>query len=142
VRVLPESVARRLEVIPLSLSDDGRLKVAMADPLNLIALDELKMTISRDIEVSVAVPSEIRRELERAYSMQDSFEDALVEVVQGGGGLIEMDLVSVGADADDAPVIKIVNDVLEQAVREGASDVHIEPLEKLSGEISCRRPAF
>lgn len=132
VRVLPESVARRLEVIPLSLTDGGRLKVAMADPLNLIALDELKMTTSRDIDVGVAVPSEIRRELERAYSMQDSFEDALVEVVQSGGGLIEMDLASAGADADDAPVIKIVNDVLEQAVREGASDVHIEPFERNS----------
>lgn len=132
IRALPENVARRLEVLPLSLSDGRCLKVAMADPLNILAIDELHLTTKMDIDIGVSVPSEIHRELERAYSMQDSFEDAMVEVVQAGGGFIEMELSSQGAAADDAPVIKIVNDVLERAVREGASDVHIEPFERHS----------
>lgn len=131
IRALRENVARRLEVIPLSITDGNRLKVAMADPLDLLAVDELRLVTGMEIDLGVAVPSEIRRELERAYMMRDSFEDAMVEVVEGEG-TIEMDLSAAEASVDDAPVIKIVNDILEQAVREAASDVHIEPFERNS----------
>lgn len=131
IRALHENVARRLEVIPLSITDGNRLKVAMADPLDLLAVDELRLVTGMEIDLGVAVPSEIRHELERAYMMRDSFEDAMVEVVEGEG-TIEMDLSAAEASVDDAPVIKIVNDILEQAVREVASDIHIEPFERNS----------
>lgn len=132
LNAVPESVAKRLEVVPLAVLENNRLKVAVADPLNLIALDELRLITSMELDLAVATHSDIARYLEGFYHMQGNLESALVEVVDEDSGSLELDMerLESQASADDAPVVKLVNNILEQAVKEGASDVHIEPFEK------------
>lgn len=130
LRMVPESVARRLNAIPLSIENDNTLLVAMSDPMDILAQDEIRMLTGLNITVGIVAPSEIERNLERLYSIKDSMDDASLELV--GGLTAEMDLSQAMGEAnpDDAPVIQLVNNVIEQAVREGASDVHVEPFEK------------
>lgn len=132
--VVPQAVAERLEIVPLSVLEGNRLRIAIAEPLNLLALDELRVLTGMDIELTIAVPSEIEREIPNFYKVMDSLQNAMVEVVQDGSGSIELDLSKIqnDASADDAPVIQLVNGVLEQAALEGASDIHIEPFERLT----------
>jgi len=135
VRLLPEGIARRLYAVPLSVPGPGKLSIAMSDPLNVLAIDELRMVTNLDVEVSVATGSDIRRALDSFYKVQASLEDAIVEVMEDRrGGMIDMAALGVGegAAADDAPVVRLVNGIIDQAVREGASDIHIETSEKNS----------
>jgi len=130
LRMVPENVARRLHAIPLSVEDGNTLLVAMSDPLDIIAQDEIRMLTGMDIKVGIASPSEIERNLERLYSIQESMEDASLELMDTAVGDLDLTQAMGEANPDDAPVIQLVNQVIEQAVREGASDIHIEPFEK------------
>jgi type IV pilus assembly protein PilB len=101
--------------------------VAMADPLDLVVQDELSMVTNREIKIGVTSPSEISNNLERIYNFQDALEGAIVEVfLEDGEGVKETSLTSAG----DAPVVQLVSKILEQAIQEGASDIHVEPYEK------------
>ncbi len=132
--VVPMAVAERLEIVPLSVLEGNRLRVAIAEPLNLLTIDELRVLTGMDVELTLAVPSEIRREIPNFYKVMGSLKNAMVEVVDESSGSIELDLSRIQSDAsaDDAPVIQLVNGVLEQAALEGASDIHIEPFERLT----------
>ncbi|MGC9373140.1 MAG: GspE/PulE family protein [Thermovirgaceae bacterium] len=132
LRLIPENVARRLELLPLALVDNNRLMIAMADPLNVLAIDEVKILTGMELEIGITTPSEIERELEKFYQVQGSLEDAIVEVVETSDGTMDLDREERTAGADDAPVVKLVNTILEQGAKEGASDVHIEPFEKVT----------
>lgn len=132
LRLIPKNVAKRLELLPLALLDNNRLMIAMADPLNVLAIDEVKILTGMEIEIGITTPSEIERELEKFYEVQGSLEDAIVEVVETSPGEMDLDREERMAGADDAPVVKLVNTILEQGAKEGASDVHIEPFEKVT----------
>ena len=134
VRMIPLATAERLQLIPLSITDKDHLYVAIADPLNILALDELRIMTGMEIDLGIATASEITAELERVYSIHGSLEDAIVEVVGAEFQDDDMDLASIGegVSADDAPVVKLVNKIIEEAVKEHASDVHVEPFEKSS----------
>ena len=134
LRMVPESVARRLELLPLAVLDNNRLFIAMADPLNILAIDEIRMLTGMEVEVGVAIPSEIRRDMDSFYSVRGNVDDAIVEIVDmSAAEEMRKDLdAAAEASIDDAPVVKLVNGLLDQAVREAASDLHIEPFEKSS----------
>ena len=132
LRLVPENVARRLELVPLAILDNNRLMIAMADPLNILAVDEIRILTGMDVEVGIATPTEIFRDLDKFYQVQGSLDDAMVEVVESSGGTVDLDREGKTASADDAPVVKLVNSIMEQAVREMASDIHIEPFEKVT----------
>jgi type IV pilus assembly protein PilB len=132
LRLIPENVARRLELLPLALVDNNRLMIAMADPLNVLAIDEVKILTGMELEIGITTPSEIERELEKFYQVQGSLEDAIVEVVESTDRTVDLEREERAAGADDAPVVKLVNTILEQGAKEGASDVHIEPFEKVT----------
>jgi type IV pilus assembly protein PilB len=102
----------------------------MSDPLDIIAQDEIRMITGMEIKVGIASPSEIDRNLERLYSIQESMEDASLELMDTAASDLDLTQAMGEANPDDAPVIQLVNQVIEQAVREGASDIHIEPFEK------------
>ena len=129
VRLVPEAVAKRLEVVPMSVRSDNRLAVAVADPLNIFAIDELRVITGMEVEVSVAPISDIRRALEAIYSVQGRIDEAMVEVANEAHEE-ETRISEEGTRPDDAPVIKLVNNIIEQAVKEEASDIHIEPFER------------
>lgn len=132
LRLVPENVARRLELVPLAILDNNRLMIAMADPLNVLAIDEVRILTGMDVEVGIATSTEIFRDLDKFYQVQGSLDDAMVEVVESSGSTVDLDREGKGASADDAPVVKLVNSIMEQAVRESASDIHIEPFEKVT----------
>ena len=130
LRMVPENVARRLHAIPLSVEDGNTLLLAMSDPLDIIAQDEIRMFTGMDIKVGITSPSEIDLNLERLYTIQDSLEDASIELMDSSVEDLDLTQAMGEVNPDDAPVIQLVNNVIEQAVRDGASDIHIEPFEK------------
>ncbi|MBC7078771.1 MAG: type II/IV secretion system protein, partial [Synergistales bacterium] len=126
LNLLPEAAAKRLEVIPLSVMDN-RIVVATAEPLDVLALDEVRMLTGMEVEVNIATASDIRRALESLYSVQGRIEEAMAEVAQTRVREPER---KEEASATDAPVIRLVDNIIRQAVREEASDIHIEPFER------------
>ncbi|SMG07949.1 GspE/PulE family protein [Dethiosulfovibrio salsuginis] len=133
LRLIPQGIAERLKVIPMRITDEDHLMVATSDPLNIVAADELRMMSGREIDFGLCPASHILRDLSRIYTMQETLNSAEdLEIVSSGSEGIELDLgqaISTAA-ADDAPVINLVNTILEQAVKDRSSDIHIEPFEK------------
>jgi len=129
IETIPESMARRLEVVPLSIdANANKLTIAISDPFNILALDEIRMITGMDLDIMIATLSDIKRAIESFYSVKSSIDRALIEVVEEESA--EFDLSREEAvSIDDAPVVKLVNTILGQAVESGASDVHVEPFE-------------
>ena len=136
---VPENVAVRLSVLPLNLAGADKIVVAMSDPLDTYAVDEIYLLTNRNVEIRVATSGEINKALVNYYRVQTSVHDAMADVMSRGAGEEVFAVVSparaqevtdMGADA--APVVRLVNSILEQAVREKASDIHIEPSEKIT----------
>lgn len=124
VRLLPRAVAERTRVLVLDKTARG-LVVAAADPTNVLALDDVKLyTRSPDLQVMVATDSQIRDQLARAWSIGEdtSTVTAMVEEAQEA----EDTEASFGGSEDEAPIVKLVNRILADAVRLRASDIHIE----------------
>jgi type IV pilus assembly protein PilB len=114
--------ARRLGAVPIGKDDNGTLLVAMSDPSNVLALDDLKLMTGNEVQPVVASPDDIAGLIGR----MSRFDDAVAEAIEIG----EEELAEVSEireSADDAPVIKLVNSIIAQAVEEGASDIHFEP---------------
>ena len=128
IKSVPRIVSERLQLIPLSISEGDLLLIAMVNPLDLLAQDEVRMLTGRDLKVGITTATEIKNNLDRLYNLQGNLEEAIVEVYKDGKPSV--DEISADAGADDAPVIQLVSNILEQAVREGASDIHVEPYEK------------
>ncbi len=125
VRMLPRQIAERTRVLVLDRNATG-LVVAAADPTNVLALDDVRLhTRSSELTVLVATESQIRDQINRAWALgQDSAQVAALVEEEGeddAGG----DSGSASVD-DDAPIVKLVNQVLADAVRMRASDIHIE----------------
>ena len=135
-RMLPESIAKRFCLVAIS-EDDDKVVVAMADPLNVIAIDTVTLKMKRQIKPAISSPREIRRAIDRIYHGSDVEEQQLRSLVEGEGdeeGILAEEIeepdISGEEDANKAPVIRFVDLLLSQAVKSRASDVHIEPQEK------------
>ena len=127
IKMVPRSVAERLSLIPLTIVDDGLLLVTMSNPLDLLAQDEIRMLTGRNLKIGISTHEEIAKNLDRLYNLQNNLEEAIVEIDPETEGNKELD---VAASVEDAPVIQLVGNLLQQAVREGASDIHVEAYEK------------
>ena len=137
VKLIPYEVAKRYQVLPLSRVGPA-LTVALVDPTNVFALDDIKFMTGYNVEPVVASESEIQEGIERAYSTKQ--EDNLESVVASLDGAesdleiqeaeAEMNLEDLEKAADQAPIVKLVNMILTEAVKRGASDIHLEPYEK------------
>ena len=138
VRLIPAEVARKYELIPISRN--GRsLTVAMGDPTNLAAIDDVGFLTGLRIVPGIAPPSRVRRAIEQAYQipsarLDDVFTDTEsdlleIEVIEAGEGDPSLDLVELRSSSDQAPVVRIVNMLLLDAIRRRASDIHIEPFQ-------------
>jgi len=125
--ILPETFARRYNVLPIDFERD-KLVVAIADPTNVVALDDLQMITGYEIKAVVALEDEIKIALNRYYRATEAVKDQvdtlrLLEDSRGGiSGLREV--------SEEAPVIKLVNMIIIKAINERASDIHVEPQEK------------
>ena len=135
LKTIPATVARMYRCLPVALNGDT-LQVALAEPLDPARADEIHFSAKRDIQVVVADPAEIDRTIDRLYGAGESenFAEILKEIGKGKDMARE---VSEAADndklmadlANDVPIVKFVNIVLQQAVQERASDIHFEPFE-------------
>ena len=133
--MIPENVAVRLNIIPLSLTYDGRITVAMSDPMDTLAIDEISMLTNREVDVRIATGSDINKALSSYYRVQSSVDEAVLDVnrqtasISGSTQIMSQstptDVSTV--NSEDAPVVRLVNSILEQSVKEKASDIHIEP---------------
>jgi len=134
LELMPAETARLYQCIPIE--DDGStLKVAFADPLNPAQIDEVSFIVKREIQPVVADPAEIQKLIERCYGEEAS---NVAEVLKELGADAELareaaeasEDISVAEDlANQAPIVKFVNLVLQQAIQDRASDIHFEPFE-------------
>ncbi|KMQ52191.1 Type IV fimbrial assembly, ATPase PilB [Chitinispirillum alkaliphilum] len=131
LKTIPEEIARKYKVIPL-FEQDGILTVAMADPSNLRTLDHLKFKTGKEIEPVIATEKGIVGAIDKHYSSGlEEMTQLLGDVKEAG----ELDLVKVEegteslSDEEGAQVVKLVNLLVNQAISERASDIHLEPME-------------
>ena len=138
IKLIPQETAVRYQIVPLSRVG-STLTIAMTDPTNVFAMDDIKFMTGFNVEPVVASETAITEAIDKFYGsieageelekvMKDlSGEDAEMELAAEEA---EMDLAALEKAADEAPIIKLVNLVLTDAVKRGASDIHIEPYEK------------
>jgi type IV pilus assembly protein PilB len=139
VKLIPYETAKRYQILPLSRVG-ASLTIAMVDPTNVFAMDDIKFMTGFNIEPVVASESSIIVGIDKAYGT--SKEEELEQVMQSMNDLgegtdvevqgeeQELELKELEKAADEAPIVKLVNLVLTDAVKRGASDIHMEPYEK------------
>ena len=136
-RTLPENISKRFCLVAIGETDD-KIVVAMADPLNVIAIDTIALRLKRQIKTVISSSQKITHAIETIYHGSDIEEQQLRDIVEievgGHDEGLEADLaeadISSEAAATKPPVIRFVDLLLSQAVKSRASDVHIEPQEK------------
>jgi type IV pilus assembly protein PilB len=138
VKLIPQETAKRYQILPLSRVG-ASLTIAMVDPTNVFAMDDIKFMTGFNIEPVVASESAIMEHIEKAYgsSQEEDMEKVMASVAEMGEADVELteEATDVGLSelekaADEAPIVKLVNLVLTDAVKRGASDIHVEPYEK------------
>ena len=136
--LVPREMAKANKLVPIARLD-GKLFVAMADPTNILAVDDLKRRVQLDIVPMIATEKAVTETLAGIHggtNMTQVLRQVSEEVAQNADVEVqtskneEIDLDRLATDSEDAPVIKIVNLILVQAIKEKASDIHIEPFHK------------
>jgi len=133
IKLIPNDVAQKYQIVPINRAG-ATLIIAMSDPSNIFAIDDIKFMTGYNVEVVVAPEQAIKEAIDQYYDQSASFDDVM-------GDLDDIDLEIVDEDDDvdvselekaseDAPVVKLVNLILTDAIKRGASDIHIEPYEK------------
>ncbi|MDV2885813.1 ATPase, T2SS/T4P/T4SS family [Alkalihalophilus pseudofirmus] len=126
MKMVPKEFAMRNQLIPLK-KEGNMMYVAMVDPMDYYAIDDLRMSTGFQIEAAIATKDEVEQAIERHYQLDDAFLQAELD---------EKDLEALAnanpaeADEEDAPVIKLVNQILQAGLVQKASDIHIDPMEK------------
>ncbi|MBO8137635.1 MAG: type II/IV secretion system protein [Desulfotomaculum sp.] len=123
-RMIPENLARRHMVIPVGVSN-GRLLLAMEDPLDQIAIQDVRLLVQMPVAPLLATRDDIMENIERVFT-QATAAKAADDYLQAQAGALE-GLDDASLDINSAPIVRLVNSLLENAVRSGASDVHVEP---------------
>jgi type IV pilus assembly protein PilB len=143
IKLIPMEVAQKYMVVPLSRVG-STLTIASTDPTNVFAMDDIKFMTGFNVEPVVATEASIMEALEKYYGTAHSIELKKVydQIAQGGKENVELDLDSAGTEeaevtldqlqrsGEDAPIIKLVNLILSDSIKKGASDIHVEPYEK------------
>jgi type IV pilus assembly protein PilB len=135
--LVPRDMARAHKLIPVARLDT-KLFVAMADPTNVLAVDDLKRRVQMEIVPMIATERAVNDALSGVHAASTNMSEVLKQVAEEASGDIEVqakkrediDLDRLATDSEDAPVIKIVNLILAQAIKEKASDIHIEPFNR------------
>ncbi|MEM9070370.1 MAG: type IV-A pilus assembly ATPase PilB [Myxococcota bacterium] len=134
LKLITADVCERHKIIPVSRAGSS-LIVAMADPSNLHAIDDIKFLTGYNVEPVVSSESAIMAAIERAYAapeidyddIMDGFDEEDIEAV---GDEEDVNLVDLERSTEDAPVVRLCNAILLNAIKKGASDIHVEPYEK------------
>lgn len=134
IALLPESIVRKHQVVPFDLDENNPnvLRVAMSDPLDIIAADDLSIVTNMQIEVMAATASDVTYAIEKYYGNEQSAKlaDSFAQERMEKDKKLKGDKEEEGnEEVDNSPIVLLVNKIIEQAVNERASDIHIEALE-------------
>jgi len=133
IALIPEEVANKHTVIPVNRAG-STLILATADPSNIFALDDIKFLTGYNIQPVVAAEEAIRRSVDRYYDQTSSLEDVMGDFDDSDIDLVheddDVDAAELAKASEDAPVVKLVNLILTDAIKKVASDIHVEPYEK------------
>src|SRR5580658_4816537 len=137
IKLVPQETAVRYQIVPLSRVG-STLTIAMTDPTNVFAMDDIKFMTGFNIEPVVASEAAIADALKKLYGAEgDSVKNMMAELENTEDGALEMEaeeeqlsMEALENAADEAPVVKLVNVILTEIVRRGGSDIHMEPYEK------------
>lgn len=127
-KLISESLARKHSVIPVRL-DKNKLTLAMVDPLDMIAKDDVRIITGLEVDVVISTQQDIVKAIGRFYDSAERAERA-VEDYKTQTGVEDYEVDEEDADVTNAPMVRLVNTIISQAVRAKASDIHIEPFEK------------
>jgi type IV pilus assembly protein PilB len=119
-QIIPESMAKRYQVLPF-MKEGGKLMVAMADPLDYFAIEDLRMSTGFRIEPAIASRDELQRAIARHYGLRDSMSQMMVELPT------QEEIEETEITDEDSPIVRLVNQMIQQAVQLKASDIHVDP---------------
>ncbi|HVE98098.1 MAG TPA: ATPase, T2SS/T4P/T4SS family [Mycobacteriales bacterium] len=125
---IPDAVSRRHNAIPIGY-EDGKLIVAMADPANVFAMDDIRSLTGMDVKPVVATKADVVNAINRMHRMDTDMQDLTASMDADSDETLD-DLAQVKEIVDDAPIVKFVNLLITQAIQDRASDIHIEPTER------------
>src|SRR5215471_8016517 len=140
LKLVPEQIARKYEVLPIK-RQGNQLTLAMGDPTNVFALDDVAFMTNLQVVPVVASQAAIRAAIDRSYDSKGGMAD-IVSEMEGAAADVELvegeeeaagkvDVFELKESADEAPVVRLINMILVDAIRRGASDIHLEPYEKV-----------
>ncbi len=135
LKLIPKATAEKHQIVPVNRAGSS-LIVAMADPSNIFAIDDIKFLTGYNVEVVVASDQAIKEAIDKYYAekgpdldeVMQGFDDSEVAIVETDGD--DVNAVDLEQSAGEAPVVKLVNLILLDAIKKGASDIHVEPYEK------------
>jgi type IV pilus assembly protein PilB len=128
---VPELLARKHNCIPVRIDpDDGRLVIAMADPANVVAVDDIRALSKKEVRTVVATKADVQGAINRNYRLDSAAESLVEEASAEAQEREDLEAAAESASAEDAPIIKLVNMLVTQAISDRASDIHIEPEER------------
>ena len=134
IKCVPVDVAQKYQMVPVNRAG-GTLILAMSDPSNIFAIDDIRFMTGFNIEVVVAPESAIKHAIDKYYDQSASLADVMgdleLEDLEVIGDEEEVDISSLERATEDAPVVKLVNLILTDAIKKKASDIHIEPYERM-----------
>jgi type IV pilus assembly protein PilB len=134
VKIIPAEIAHKYQIVPVNRAG-STLIIAMSDPSNIFAIDDIKFMTGYNVEVVVVAESSIKTAIDKLYDQSASLADVMsdldsMEDFEVLGEEDEVDLGSLERATEDAPVVKLVNLILTDAIKKKASDIHVEPYEK------------
>ncbi|CCJ33094.1 GspE/PulE family protein [Caloramator australicus] len=129
VKLISEGIAKRHTLIPIKLEKD-KLYVAMADPLNIFAIEDVQIYSGKNVQPVIAKSDEIKRQIDKYYGKQEALKAAEEFKKESKVFKTERNKNAAEDESASAPIIKLVNSIFEQAINQRASDIHIEPFEE------------
>jgi type IV pilus assembly protein PilB len=124
VNLISASAARRYGAIPVAFIDENTLLLAMSDPANVLAIDDIQLLTHLDVRPAVATAEDIAGVILRMSRFEEAVQEAVDEDEEGSAPL---EIVDLRESAEDAPIIKLVHSIIGEAAERGASDIHFEP---------------
>ena len=125
---IPEEIARRKVLLPFADADNA-IHVAMADPLDVVAVDDLRVRMRRHIEPHLAFRGDLLEAINRIYDVRLKTQSVLDEMADSSQAQTNLSVDDLLGLAEDAPIVRLVNNIIHAATNSGASDIHIEPQE-------------
>ncbi len=125
-RMIPESVARKHKVIPIKMVN-GKIQLLTSNPLDVYGIDDVKLITGFEVDLALSEKNAIEHLINQYYDGREAVEKAIEEFTEQNENILDLDEEIEDDDVTNAPIVRLVNNILGQAVKNRASDIHIEP---------------